>query len=85
MVFVHSEKFFSNSVHERLRLCDFLKIKEEETLTSERINPSPATKRVPKDVLNKLGKHCALLIEAVMARCQDLKVKEFKRTTQQWL
>ena len=68
---------FSNRVHERLRLCEFLKIKEVKIITSERINRSPANTRVPEDVLDKLGKHCAPLIEAIEARYQNLKVKEF--------
>ena len=55
----------------------FPKDQRRKTITSERINPSPANTPVPEDVLNKLGKHCAPQIEAVEVGYQDLKVNEF--------
>ena len=73
---------FSDIEHNRL--CNFLKIKAEKPNTSERVNASPATTRVPNDVMDRLGKHFAPLVEAVDARCPDLKVKEYWKTTQKW-
>ena len=73
---------FSDIEHNRL--CDFLKIKAEKPNTSERVNASPATTRMPNDVMDRLGKHFAPLVEAVDARCPDLKVKEYWKTTQKW-
>ena len=65
-------------------LCKFLKIKMEESNTSQRINASPATTCVPDDLMVRLGKHFAPLVEAVDARCPGLKVKEHWKTTQKW-
>ena len=76
------ETMFSDSEHNRL--CNFLKIKIEKPNTSEKINASPATTRVPDDVMVRLGMHFAPLVEAVDTRCPDLKVKELWKTTQKW-
>ena len=76
------ETMFSDKEHNSL--CKFLKIKMEEPNTSQRINASPATTRVPDDVMVRLGKHFAPLVEAVDARCPGLKVKEHWKTTQKW-
>ena len=76
------ETMFSYSEHNRL--CKFLKVKMEKPNTSERINASPASTSVPEDVMIRLGKHFAPLVEAVDARCPDLKVKEHWKTTQTW-
>ena len=76
------ETMFSDSEHNRL--CNFLKIKIEKPNTSERINASPATTHVPDDVMIRLGKHFAPLVEAVDTRCPDLNVKELWETTQTW-
>ncbi|GIS13428.1 MAG: hypothetical protein CM15mP116_00110 [Synechococcus sp.] len=81
-IFRTYETMFSDSEHNSL--CKFLKIKTEKPNTSERINASPATTRVPDDVMVRLGKHFAPLVEAVDTRCPDLKVKEHWKTTQKW-
>ena len=76
------ETMFSDKEHNSL--CKFLKIKIEEPNTSQRINASLATTCVPDDVMVRLGKHFAPLVEAVDARCSGLKVKEDWKTTQKW-
>ena len=76
------ETMFSNSEYNRL--CNFLDIKMDIPNTSERINASPATTRVPDDVMIQLGKHFAPLVEAVDTRCPDLMVRERWKTAQQW-
>ena len=71
---------FSNSEHNRL--CSFLKIKAEEPNTNEKINASTATTHVSDYMMVRLAKHFAPLVEAVDARCPDLRVKELLKTTQ---
>ena len=65
-------------------LCRCLGIPEQIPELSHRVNASQATTSVPREVLQRLGRHFAPLVTAVQNRCPDLAVEQHWDTAMSW-
>ena len=68
------ETLFTPAAHREL--CRYLGIPEQVPDLSHRVNASQATTSVPREVLQRLGRHFAPLVTAVQNRCPDLAVEQ---------
>ena len=76
------ETLFKPATHREL--CRYLGIPEHVPDLSHRVNASQATTSVPREVLQRLGRHFAPLVTAVQERCPDLNVEEHWATAMSW-
>jgi hypothetical protein len=76
------ETLFTPAAHREL--CRYLGIPEQVPDLSHRVNASQATTSVPREVLQRLGRHFAPLVTAVQNRCPDLAVEQHWATAMSW-
>ena len=76
------ETLFTPAAHREL--CRYLGIPEQVPDLSHRVNASQATTSVPREVLQRLGRHFAPLVTAVQNRCPDLAVEQHWATAMNW-
>ena len=76
------ETLFTPAAHRKL--CRYLGIPEHVPDLSHRVNASQATTSVPREVLQRLGRHFAPLVTAVQNRCPDLAVEQHWATAMSW-